>query len=135
MYFQRYFFDKGLRFFCQECGKCCTGEPGVIRVTQKEIDEIAKHLSITPTNIREFFCFPYEGVYTIREHEDGRCFFYEKGCKIYPVRPRQCRSFPFWINIIRSKENWDKASKDCPGIGQGRMYSKEEIVGILKNEK
>ena len=37
-----YFFDAGLRFSCTQCGKCCTGEPGIVRATPTEIARIEK---------------------------------------------------------------------------------------------
>ena len=38
----------GLRFECTGCGDCCTGSPGYVWVTQKEIDALAEELKITP---------------------------------------------------------------------------------------
>ena len=68
-----------------------------------------------------------EGFASIREDETGRCIYYENGCSIYPVRPLQCRTFPFWPEYLRSPESWDEAARRCPGVNQGRIYSKAEI--------
>ncbi|WP_211435994.1 YkgJ family cysteine cluster protein [Candidatus Kuenenia stuttgartiensis] len=40
-------YKKGLQFECQQCGKCCRGEPGVVWVNDKEIKDISRFLGIT----------------------------------------------------------------------------------------
>jgi len=35
--------------------------------------------------------------------EDGRCTVYE-------ARPTQCRTYPFWDELIESRESWEKES-------------------------
>ncbi len=47
-----YFFDAGIRFECRRCGACCTGDPGVVRVNEQEIAEIAAYL--VPIHKRSF---------------------------------------------------------------------------------
>jgi len=123
-----YFFDGGLCFECQRCGECCTGEPGIIYVTPGEIGPIAQFLDISEDVFVERCLYPFQDSYSIREAEDGRCIFYENGCAIYPVRPMQCRSYPFWFQNLRSENMWRAVKKQCPGIGKGRRYSKEEIL-------
>ena len=55
------------------------------------------------------------------------CVFWDNGCTIYPVRPTQCRTYPFWPENVESKEEWEAEDERCPGIGKGRRYSREEI--------
>ena len=43
--------------------------------------------------------------------KDGSCIFLGddgKMCTIYEARPVQCRTYPFWPNIMQSKEKWDE---------------------------
>ena len=129
-----YFFDSGLRFACQRCGVCCTGTPGVIRVSTGEIETIAAFLEITPERFTRDYLIDLEGGWSIGEHTDGRCRFYADGCRIYPVRPRQCRSYPFWFNILRSERSWQREGRQCAGIGRGRFYSREEILDLVARD-
>jgi Fe-S-cluster containining protein len=103
-----YFFDDGIRFACRRCGACCTGAPGVVRVDE-----------------------PWENGHSIKENPDGSCLFFRDGCRIYPVRPRQCRTFPFWFANLRSQARWESIRSECPGIGTGRLYTKTDILDIL----
>ncbi|MFW6216905.1 MAG: YkgJ family cysteine cluster protein, partial [Desulfohalobiaceae bacterium] len=77
---------------------------------------------------------PFQDSHSIQEDEHGACHFYcrEQGCLIYQVRPWQCKSYPFWFRNLRSKKNWLRASYQCPGIGQGRFYSAEQILSIAQ---
>jgi Fe-S-cluster containining protein len=46
---------------------------------------------------------------------------------VYPVRPTQCRTFPFWREHVRSRAAWDRLADECPGCNQGRRFTPEEI--------
>ena len=123
-----YFFDEGIRFECLRCGGCCTGEPGIVYAERMELEQIAMYLDVPFEVIEERFTNTFLNGYTIREVDDGRCIFYENGCVIYPVRPLQCSTFPFWFQNMRSVRAWKETCQRCPGIGRGRLFSKEEIL-------
>jgi hypothetical protein len=129
-----YFFDAGIAFSCAQCGACCTGEPGAVHVTTDEVAAIAAALGMSPEEFGRAHLAALRGRFTIREHADGRCHFYDGGCTIYPVRPRQCRTFPFWISTMRSERAWQETSRQCPGIGRGRRHSREEVLGALQQD-
>jgi hypothetical protein len=67
---------------------------------------------------------------TLREKANNDCIFYdsEEGCTIYEIRPRQCRTWPFWESNISSPEAWEHTKQICPGSGQGELISVEEIT-------
>jgi Fe-S-cluster containining protein len=123
-----YFFDKGIRFECLRCGGCCTGEPGIVYADRMELEQIAMYLEIPFDVLEERFTNAFLNGYTIREVDDGRCIFYENGCVIYPVRPLQCSTFPFWFQNMRSPKAWKETCQRCPGIGRGTLFTKEEIL-------
>lgn len=131
IYHRSYFFDQGILFECQKCGACCSGAPGTVYVYKSEIEKIARYLSLRVSSFLDKYLYPFKGDYSVREYPDGRCPFFQDGCTIYPVRPGQCRTFPFWFENLRSPEKWRKVSKECPGIGRGRYYPKEQILKIL----
>lgn len=130
-YTRSYFFDKGLCFECQRCGACCTGEPGFVLIDKREIMQIAKYRSQEASCFIDTFLYPFRTGYSIREHADGRCIFYQEVCTIYPVRPIQCRTFPFWFENLRSLKKWRRVTRECPGIDKGPVYSKEQILEFI----
>ena len=132
----------GLHFECVQCGRCCAGpSQGYIWVTRKEIELIANHLNETVSQLRQRFLKRIGLRTTIIEHPTTKdCIFLQKKnnqrtCIIYPVRPSQCRSWPFWPNNLESPDTWNKAAQKCPGINRGKLYSCEEIEQIKKIKK
>jgi len=59
----------------------------------------------------------------------------QKICMIYPVRPNQCRMWPFWSNNLAGADAWNRAAQKCCGINRGKVYSLEEIEKIRKSKK
>jgi hypothetical protein len=125
-------FDQGIRFACLQCGKCCTGEPGTVYVAPDELRPLAAFLGLSVSTLIEECLYPFRDSFSIREEPGGDCLFYDRGCTVYPVRPSQCRTFPFWVKNLRSEFAWRQVCLECPGIGQGRLFSREEILDILE---
>ena len=71
---------------------------------------------------------------TLREWLNGDCIFYDhkRGCTIYPVRPRQCRTWPFWESNLQTPEDWERTRELCPGSGKGELIPVEEITRRLQ---
>lgn len=123
--------SSGIRFSCQRCGRCCTGASGTIYVQPNELASIATFLGTSRTRLKMECMLPFRAGYTIREKVNGDCLFYSDLCLIYPVRPQQCRSFPFWKKNLRTQEDWEEVQRDCPGIGQGPLYTPRDIERFL----
>lgn len=126
-----YFFDDGLYFTCQKCGACCVGDPGTIYVSEGEVKDLAQHFHISTAEFAQRYLYPFRDSYSIREDDQGRCLFFDHGCTVYALRPHQCRTFPFWFENLRSESRWREISRQCPGIGSGRLYSREEILAMV----
>jgi hypothetical protein len=60
---------------------------------------------------------------------DGRCVFLgaNRQCTVYPVRPLQCRTYPFWPELTGNLKAWQAEAKRCEGIDQGRRVPLERI--------
>ena len=127
-----YFFDQGICFQCQQCGRCCVGEPGTIYVTADEVERLADHFRLSVADFTSRYLYPFKDSHSIREDDRGHCVFFDNGCTIYPLRPGQCRTFPFWFSNLRSESRWREIEKACPGIGKGRRFSRDEILCIVR---
>ncbi|HOX37559.1 MAG TPA: YkgJ family cysteine cluster protein [Candidatus Brocadiia bacterium] len=125
-------YSEGLRFECGRCGDCCRGEPGVVWVTRTEREAIAAFLDKPLAEFdREFVRLAAFGR-SLKEHPNGDCYMWRDGvgCSIYPVRPRQCRTFPFWNVYLGSPEDWSRAARRCPGVNHGKLHTAAEIERI-----
>jgi len=126
----------GLKFKCTQCGNCCTGPPGFVWFDEEEAIAIADHLGLSVDEFHKRYCKKKYGRWTLDEVSRKHgfdCIFLrrdEQGrglCSIYPVRPTQCRTWPFWPENLRSPRAWRRASRHCPGIDHGNFYPAEEI--------
>jgi Fe-S-cluster containining protein len=123
-------YHEGLRFACLGCGRCCTGDPGYVWVTGEEIVELAEALAMSPTDFEEAFVRPVGKRKSLVEMPNGDCIFFDgqtRRCKLYSVRPNQCRTWPFWESNVRSPRTWEGTCRMCPGTGHGRLVRVERI--------
>ena len=127
-------YGEGLHFSCHQCGNCCRGaQPGFVYVTPHRLRRIAGFLGLRVRALRRDYVTGDEnGETVLRLKENGDCVFWKDGCTIYPERPRQCRTFPFWGETLRSPSDWSRLSEFCHGVDRGRLYSLEEIRGVFK---
>lgn len=126
----------GLAFECTQCGRCCAGpEEGYVWVTPAEIARIAEYLGMPEKEFRRKYVRRIGRRFSLKEVSGSHdCIFLTpleeqegKGCRIYPVRPVQCRTWPFWPSNIRSPQAWSLAADRCPGINRGELHDPEFI--------
>ena len=126
--------EKGLRFTCLGCGRCCRGEPGAIYFTAEEEERMAAFLSSPLPEFRRRYVTSRWRAPSLKERQNGDCIFYDASsdrCVLYPVRPLQCRLFPFWPSVLESREEWERTASECPGMNGGEWHSPEEIAALL----
>lgn len=111
-------YSAGLRFECTGCGKCCTGNPGYIWLDEDEVEAIAAYLDLTLQEFGQKYLRRVKGRLSLLEMPRSYdcVFLKEKQCQIYPVRPTQCKTFPWWPQILKSEEEWKNAAHFCEGI-------------------
>ncbi len=131
----------GLHFECTGCGSCCAGpEEGYIWITGPEVEFLAKHLGMTVEQLRSEYLKRVGNRWSIIEEPKSKdCIFLgdgeNRGCAVYPVRPNQCRTWPFWNSNLNSQYAWNMAGMKCPGINRGRVYTFDQIETIRKQRK
>ncbi len=117
---------EGARFECFQCGNCCSGSPGYVRFSPEESERMAAHLGIDVDEFLRRYARKRGGRWSLKEIEtEGGydCVFLARDaetgsarCSIYPVRPEQCRTWPFWPENLKSPEAWESAAEGCPGM-------------------
>lgn len=130
---------RGLRFQCTQCGDCCTGEPGYVWVSPEEVAALAAEIGEPDLENFERIYVRRVGMRrSLKELANGDCVFFDAArriCTVYRVRPRQCRSWPFWDSNVRTPKDWERACAACPGCGKGRLHLFPEIEanrGLLR---
>lgn len=122
----------GLRFRCERCGACCIEEGPYVCVYVSDLDvtRLSHFFNLSPETFLRRFC-EKEGGETILKSHKGMCVFLKRNlCRAYPMRPFQCRTWPFWTANLKQAFWKGPLRERCPGIGQGPFYSEEEIEQI-----
>lgn len=127
---------QGIQFECQsECSACCTLEGGYVYLNDEESASIASYLQVDKQDFLSSLTHEIDGKTALLDGENGACVFLEDGrCLIYPVRPLQCRTFPFWPENLKDAASWQATKALCPGLGKGRQYPLQEILKILDSQ-
>jgi Fe-S-cluster containining protein len=135
---QKNWWAEGVQFQCQGSGKCCVshGEFGYVYLTREDRQRMAKVLKLTTREFMAKHCQKENGFWILKAIDNGDCRFLEnKKCSVYDGRPTQCRTWPWWPEVMNAK-SWSKdVSSFCPGVGKGRVWSEEEITNHLREQK
>lgn len=123
-------YTEGIRFSCTRCGQCCRNRGGyeVVWITPGERERLAGYLGITTGAFRARHLVYLDGDWSLASRDQACTLLDDQGhCTAYPVRPRQCRTWPFWPGNLQ-RTSWEtEVVALCPGVGQGRRYSLEEV--------
>ncbi len=102
----------------------------MVWVSDEEIADIANATGKSTGEIRLLHTRIVGGRVSLREYPNGDCTFFDpkkRTCTVYEARPVQCRTWPFWNSNINTPKAWDDVKQECPGAGQGQLYTLEEV--------
>ncbi len=128
------------------CGNCCSGPPGYVLVTPGEVASLAKRLGVGEAEFVERYTHvttkgrSLNEVVSVGRHpaiegdQRNDCVFLDRTavpgkavCGVYEDRPGQCRTWPFWPSVVKSREAWDRGSRICPGMNTGKLVPVSEV--------
>lgn len=134
------FYASGLHFSCTRCSACCRYEEGYVFLSEKDAFLLGTALKMDYDQFVETYCrwIPSSnGNYqlSLNEKANNDCIFWttlpKEGCSVYDNRPLQCRSYPFWASIVRSRKSWEETAHNCPGVNHGALHSGDAITNWL----
>lgn len=134
-------YEQGVHFRCQapECSQCCSGQrgEGYVWVSAEDMQNIAAYLGMEFDKFTRRYVRQIDYAFSLIEKPNKDCVFLENGgCSIYDVRPTQCRTYPFWPDIMRAPEKWHREAEQCPGIGvEDAPVSADEIDEQLEIDR
>jgi uncharacterized protein len=125
------------RFACTGCGGCCTGRGAYyVAAAPEEQRRIQRYLGVSWRWFRRrYVTRDADGVESLRWERD-RCVFLDddRRCRVYPVRPAQCRGYPFWPELA-SDAAWRRESRRCEGIGRGAVIPLRRFEAPLRRRR
>ena len=121
-------YTEGLSFECQKCGDCCRGPGGYVWLSEEEARRIAEVLQLDFNKFAQTMLRQTMSGIALVDGPNGDCpLLAEDGCRVYEDRPRQCRTWPWWREVVANPERWEREKTRCPGIGQGKLHSRVYI--------
>ena len=135
---QKKIYEKGIKFKCQGSANCCVsrGSYGFVFLSKKDIKKLSKFFSLSIEKFISIYCDKTDGYLHLKEiKQNGDCQFLEnKKCNVYKARPTQCRTWPFWPDNMNSKTWNNEVVNFCPGIGKGKILTKNKIEEFLEKD-
>lgn len=96
---------KGDEQWCAGCTACCRW-PGDVFFSPESLPDLAAHLGLEERECADTFFDVNRSKQCLQTKptHDGSCIFIsDDGCRVYPFRPSQCRTFPY---------AWQRPEKD-----------------------
>jgi Fe-S-cluster containining protein len=106
------------QFRCKRCGYCCHqhGEYLYVYIETEDIERIAQHLGLTYDEVARKYTKRLIHGRTLRFVNKVCPFHTPKGCSIHPVKPEQCRTWPYWPENVSNNQFKAGIKRFCPGI-------------------
>ena len=116
-----------MRFACQPgCTKCCE-QQGFVYLTEDDIERLAGFVGLSPRDFEAAHVYRTRHQRRLLVPRHAQCsFLVEGGCSVHEAKPLQCRTFPFWPDLVGNTRNWKKTGEWCPGIGKGGLVNISE---------
>ena len=113
-----------MRFECQSgCTKCCE-QQGFVYLTEDDIARLAQFIDMAIADFETRYVFRTKNQRRLRVPRHAQCSFLEAGgCSVHPAKPLQCRTFPYWPELVGNTKNWKMTGEWCPGIGKGGLVN------------
>jgi len=110
---------------------------GEVFLTEEDLIRIAAYLSTDLAEFEQKYVHRTARSLRLRKPSDRQCLFHQdQRCSIHPVKPVQCRVFPFWPEIIETEGSWDETALRCPGMNKGplvQIASAREISNEMRS--
>lgn len=127
-----------IRFACTGCGRCCAwpGDDYIVEVSRAEQRRIQEFLGVSWAWFRRRYVTRHDDDTDSLRIPESRCVFLDAAnrCRIYPVRPLQCRTYPFWPELLGQEKRWRAERRHCEGIDRGEVVPLARIQRLLKTQ-
>jgi Fe-S-cluster containining protein len=128
--------NHSIRFTCQPgCTRCCDTQ-GFVYITQNDFVRLARYLGLAEAEFEKRYVIRYRHILRLRKPRNSQCHFLTAGgCSVHAVKPVQCRTYPFWPELVEDRAAWQAEASRCPGINQGELIQIGEACQIANEMK
>jgi Fe-S-cluster containining protein len=127
---------EGLRFTCQPgCTNCCD-QSGFVYLNDDDLKRAARFVKMSTKAFEEKYLYRTTHQMRFRKPPHKQCPFLENhGCSIHPAKPTQCRTFPFWPELVEQRAAWKRTARYCPGIGKGPLIQIGTAMELAEEQR
>jgi Fe-S-cluster containining protein len=130
----------GVRFTCQPGCIACCDQSGFVYLTETDLLRAAKFTGMSPRAFEKKYVYRTRHQMRFRKPPDKQCPFLvsagaRRGCSIHPAKPTQCRTFPFWPELVENPGDWKRTARFCPGIGKGPLIQIGTAVEMAEEQR
>jgi Fe-S-cluster containining protein len=125
-----------IRFTCQKgCTNCCD-QQGFVYLSEEDVTRAAKFVGLGQKAFEAKYIYRTRHQRRFRKPPAKQCPFLEGGgCSIHPAKPTQCRTFPFWPELVERQSAWQRTACYCPGIGKGPLIQIGKAMEIAEEQR
>jgi Fe-S-cluster containining protein len=111
------------------------GTYGYVYLSLSDRRRMANLLGLKCNVFTRRYCNKTNDLFHLKSPEKDCQFLQGSRCSVYEGRPTQCRTWPFWPENLNAR-TWNReVSNYCAGVGQGKLYSSQEILKIIEEAK
>ena len=109
---------------------------GYVYLTEDDIRRAATFVGMSAKAFEAKYVYRTRHQRRFRKPPDKQCPFLEdRRCSIHPAKPTQCRTFPFWPEVVERPSDWNKTARYCPGIGKGELIQIGTAMEIAEEQR
>jgi len=125
-----------LQFECQRGCIACCDQDGFVYLTESDLKRAAEFTGMSARAFEKKYVYRTRRTLRFRKPRDKQCPFLEgHGCTIHPAKPTQCRTFPFWPELVEDRVAWNRTARFCPGIGKGPLIQISKAMEIAEEQR
>ena len=102
----------------------------VVYLNEAESEKIREHLQLSRSWFRRRYLRRLDDVdayLSLQRTKSVSLLNSDGSCRVYPVRPLQCRAYPFWPELVNSATAWQRESRRCEGINRGPEVARGKV--------
>ncbi len=111
------------------------GAYGFVYVSRAERRRLAALLAIPTGSFTRRYCVKAGGFFHLRDRGRDCIFLVNRRCAVYPARPGQCATWPFWPENLADGAWVPAVRRDCPGTRHGRRLSAAAVAQRVQLER
>ena len=109
---------------------------GFVYLSESDLKRAAEFVNMRPKAFEKKYVYRTHHQMRFRKPPDKQCpFLVDGGCSIHPAKPTQCRTFPFWPELVEKRAEWNRTARYCPGIGKGPLIQIGTAMEIAEEQR